>query len=580
MVKTNFIILVILFSFFTKAFCQNQNDSASVNKEFNTALDLYNTSKYQDAQIIFNKIAFDYQFNPKTTLSYLFDGKALLALKQFEQAEKVLNTLLDDYSSSNYSDEAMATLSKVFYEKGDYYSTFKELTILIEKTGSPVYSSYAKTTGEKISGNYLSVPQVIGLYDSTSNQKLKPYLMLLIGKMYMDKSAFGKAEVIFSKLLKDFPNSEEKSEAVTLYQHIVNEKHINPEAPVIGVMLPLSHVDGDALNATTEMLEGIKFAVDKYNKEHDLKIGLIIRDTERKNSKISEIKKEFENIPTLRAIIGPVFSDEVRDALKEFSSTDIPIISPTATDNDLTELDQNFFQANPSFDIRGKVMADYIYYVENKRKMAVLNAVEGYSPLLADAFVKEFEKLGGQIINRQTYNSNKTEYNDQVSKIAADSLSIEGVYLPLADKRDVPALLSNFAQHNLDLPIYGNQDWFLAKGYETYPSLSNKLTFTSDYFIDYSDTTLQYFSKSFFNQTNIDVDRNVLYGYDITNYLLSIIPSSPDRTVLKSNIESEIIFKGLHNNFYFDQSRVNKFINIIRYKDGKFQLIDKFKAGK
>ncbi len=573
------IITVLFLSLFTCLHAQSQNDSTLANTGFKQALDLYNSSQYQQAQKLFEKIAFEYKFSSKTTLAYLFDGKSLLALKQYGSAEKLLNDFVDEYPGSDYADEARATLAKSYYEGGDKYSAFKELTLLAEFTRSPIYSSYAKTTGEKIASKFLTVPQITGLLDSTGSSKVKPYLMLLTAKMQMDKAQFNKAENIFAQLLKQFPNSEEKSEAATLYQQITNNKSLSPATPIIGVILPLTGVSSDASNAASEILEGFKYAVDNYNKEHETKTGLLIRDTERNSKKIADIKNEFVNIPNLRAIIGPLFSDEVKDVLTDFKGSGIPIISPTATENGLTDMNQDFFQANPSFNIRGKVMADYIYYVENKRKISVLNAAEGYSPLLADAFIKEFESLGGQILTQQVYNSNQTLYNDQVSKIAADSLIVEGIYLPLADKRDVPAILSNFAQVNLDVAIYGNQDWFLAKGYETYPSMSNKLTFTSDYYIDYSDSTLDDFSKKFFALTNIDVDRNVLYGYDLANYILSVLPYAPDRSSLKNGLEGGTIYRGLHNNFYFDRSRVNKFLNIIRYKDGKFQLVDKFKTG-
>lgn len=577
--KLKLLIPVLFLLIFTPLYAQTQTNSADPAKEFEHAVNLYNTSNFAPAQKIFAKIASEDKFNPKTTISFLFDGKSLLALKQYKQCEDVLKEFLNNYRESSYCDEARATLAKAYYESGNKYAAFKELTSLAKNTGSPVYSSYAKTTAQKIAENYLTIDQVAGLSDSITAGKIKPFFMLIIGKMYMDKAYYNKAESIFAGLLKKYPGSEEKSEAATLYQHIANDENLSPETPIIGVMLPLTGVSSNASNAASEILEGIKYAVDKYNKDHDIKVGLIIRDTQRNNEKIEEIHNEFINIPNLRVILGPLFSDEVKQVLKDFNDSGIPILSPTATENNLTDLDPDFFQANPSFDIRGKVMADYIYYVENKRKISVLNAAQGYSPLLATAFVNEFTNIGGQILNHQVYNSSETEYTVQDSLIAADSLILEGVYLPLASKRDVPALLSNFAQVNLDVAIYGNQDWFPAKGYETYPSMSNKLTFTSDYYIDYTDTTLENFSRNFFAQTNVDVDRNVLYGYDLTNYVLSVLPYAPDRKSLKNGLESATIFRGLHNNFYFDQSRVNKFLNIVRYRDGKFQLVDKFKTG-
>ncbi len=61
-------------------------------------------------------------------------------------------------------------------------------------------------------------------------------------------------------------------------------------------------------------------------------------------------------------------------------------------------MSKNFYQANPTIFSRGKIFAQYIYFVENKRKLAILNSIEGYSPLLAASFTQEFEKLGGKIV--------------------------------------------------------------------------------------------------------------------------------------------------------------------------------------
>jgi hypothetical protein len=163
-------------------------------------------------------------------------------------------------------------------------------------------------------------------------------------------------------------------------------------------MLPLEENSAGEYTSqpALEILEGIKFAVDEYNKLRSDKIGLLVRDTKKDANEIKKIREEFSSLNSVISIIGPIFSNEVRIALQEFEDYDIPIISPTATDDDLTNISQNFFQANPSFSVRGKVMAQYVYYVENRRTVSVLNSIEGYSPVLAASFINEFEKLGGK----------------------------------------------------------------------------------------------------------------------------------------------------------------------------------------
>jgi len=579
MVRIKIFIFLILLSLCVNSFAQSSNILKDT-LEFNTGLSLYNASKFSDAQKVFSGIINSQPFNSNTTIAFLFDGKSLLALKKYNEALNILEDFINKFPQSNYIDEAKSTIAEIYFLQKNYYAALTELNSLIESTNSPDYDSYAKTTGQRLAENFLTISQIKNLYDSTSSIKVKPYLLLTLGKMYLDKGQPNQAQNTFAELLKLYPNSEEKNDAAVYYQHIMNEKQINPSLPLIGVMLPLTKVGEDAANASSEILEGIKFAVDKYNQEHNPKIGILIRDTERKNSKIEVIKNEFEHINSVRAIIGPIYSDEVKEALKDFDDTDIPIISPTATDDNLTEINKNFFQANLSFSMRGKVMADYIFYVENKKKMGVLNATTGYSPILAKSFIDEFQKLGGQIIVQQTYDVDSTSFSRQIFQITQDSSQIEGIYLPLSDKNDVPVILSQFAQFNLNAPIYGNQDWFLAKGYESYPALSNKLTFTSDYFIDYSDSSLEIFSRKFLRQTNINVDRNVLYGYDVANYLLPLVDESLSRSDLEKNILSGGIYKGFHNDIFFNKDRLNCIMNIVRYRNGKFELVDKFKAAK
>ncbi len=583
MPKIKLLIIIILITFYTGSYAQEAENQNNGKMEFQLALNLYESGQYQDALQLLDKIINRENLTSRTTVATLFKAESLLQLKKYDEAKKILDDFIHEFPGSRYINEARVVLTKINLEQNNYLDAFRELLTIIVKSDSSNYIKEAKAGSEKIALNYLTLNQIKSISDTTRSQNLKAYLLLLSGKMYLSNGNYDSAKIAFDNTTKLYPGTDEALEAGKLLQ-IKSDKTDSTftETPLIGVMLPISKIDsGDVSDASSEILAGIKFAISNYNQTHDSKIGLLIRNTERKREQIEKIKDEIINIPRVKVIVGPIYSDEVRETLDAFKDTDIPIISPTATENGLTDKYPNFFQANPSFAIRGKVMAQYIYYVENKRKMAVLNAIDGYSPLLANAFVEEFKELGGEILTEQSYRSNSFELSDQVSQIAADSLVLDGVYLPLADKRDVPAILSQFVQHNLNVPIYGNQDWFLAKGYETSPELSDKLTFTSDFYIDFNNNEYKKFSENFLNITNIDANRNVLYGYDMAEYLLDIVHNfNSSRDIIKKELESGKIFRGFHNNIFFDQNRVNKFLNIVRYRDGKFELVDKFKASK
>jgi branched-chain amino acid transport system substrate-binding protein len=377
--------------------------------------------------------------------------------------------------------------------------------------------------------------------------------------------------------MKNYSDSDEYDEAERLYSYSYQEK---PSYAVIGVMLPLE--TGPAGEYTfqpaVEILEGIKFAVDDFNRDRTDKVGLLIRDTKKNTEEIEKIRDEFASLNSIVAILGPIFSSEVRSTLEEFEDYNIPIISPTATDDDLTEISENFFQANPSFSTRGQVMAQYIFYVENKRVVSVLNSINGYSPLLSANFIEEFERLGGTILRRESFRDSTTDFSQQLSNIYSDSTVVEGIYVPISENSVTPYIFSELIKYYTKIPMYGNQDWFTAKGFETAPEISNNLVFTSDYFVDFNSDEYYNFNDHFISVTGKDVNRNVLYGFDAAKFLLTALRNSDyGRENLRAKIISGMISSGLHNSISFDERRINRYLNMVRYKDGVFELVDKFR---
>jgi branched-chain amino acid transport system substrate-binding protein len=567
----------MLLNFTTNVAYSQSVTAEEINNQFDDAVTLFDSEKYADALTGFDKIISKYNYNSKTTISEFFKAKIQLELKQYNQFKYTTDQFLEKYPNSNYVDEIRLLNTKYNLEIANYYNAFREILFIIEKTNSNAYEQKAKKIGEGISAKHLNDTQLDKLNSTFNSNEVKSYILLQKGKYFIRNGDSFSAKIMFEDLIEKYPESAEYSEAKKLVDYSFSAQ---PTTTVIGVMLPLeTNTAGENSNQpATEILEGIKFAVDEFNKLRSDKIGLIIRDTKKDINEILQIKEEFTSLNSLIAILGPIFSNEVRTTLEEFEDYDIPIISPTATDDDLTSLNHLFFQANPSFSVRGKLMAQYVFYVENKRAVSVMNSIEGYSPILAGSFSEEFENLGGKILKKVSFKNDLTDFSDPISKIFSDSLIIEGIYIPLSDNSVTPYILSELVKYGIKIPMYGNQDWFTAKGFETAAEISNNLIFESDYFVDFSSEAYNTFNEQFSSLTGKDVNRNVLYGYDATKFVLTAYRNSESsRKYLVDKMISGMINTGLHNNISFDERRVNKFLNIIRYRDGVFELVDKFR---
>ena len=576
MTKFRILTLLFLLLFCSFSYAQNEDD---INQEFRLALNFYDTQNYNDALQLFNRII-NYELNSKTTVSFLFKGKTLLKLNRQDEAVSTLNQFLNIFPNSEYTDEARMVLTKCYKEEGKYPDAFKELTQIISDGKSQDYINQAKLISKEIAINYLTPELIDNIYEGTISEKLKPFLLLVLGETYLTNGNSADGLKAFSQLDNLYPGSPEDLEAKNFTPSSVENYRSNSNLTLIGVMLPLFlNNPAQAKTPVTEILNGIKFAVSEYNRTHRDRIGLVIRDTERNSDKIKQIANEFKNIPAIKTVLGPVYSDEVMAAADAFAGSDIKVFSPTATDNDLARFDNNVYQANPSFAVRGKTMADFVFYNDKKIKMAVINSNSGYSQKLASAFINEYEKIGGQVLTHQIYPANSVEITQQVNQILPFANSLDGIYAPISDNNDATVILSSLVLDSLYLPMYGNQDWFLASGMETSTTLSNNLVMTSDYFIDFKDPKFIELSKKFFNETQSEMNRNVLYGYDAANYLLQILNETDnDPNKMAQFIYSGFSFKGVHNDLLFNENHVNKILNFIRYKDGVYQLIQRYNS--
>ncbi|MFC2103616.1 ABC transporter substrate-binding protein [Bacteroidota bacterium] len=581
MTQKFFTIIILLLISFTIISGQSYNEEQRIEAEFSRAVKLFDAKEYSSALTGFERIINNYELNSKTTASYFFKIKILIERNNLREAQRLALNFLEKFPSSKFIDEVRKLSIKAYLKDDRYYEAFREAVLLIDNTSSIVNRLEIKEIGENIANNFLSSSDIARLTERISSDKTLPYLLLQMGKLYLKERDTENAIKSLSQILREFPTSEEYAEAKNLYDNPVIPSLDNEGTSYIGVLLPLQKDESGRTTsaASDEILEGVKFAVSEFNKDREDKIGIIVRDTRNDAERINSLKIEFGNNSDIKAIIGPIFSNEVRVAIKSFEGTNLSIISPTATDNDLTSVSEDFYQANPPLSVRGKMMAQYVYFVENKTLLGVLNSIDGYSPLLAATFIEEFEKLGGTITVKATYKSKSYSLTDQIFKIASAD-TIQGLYIPLADKIDATVILSQMGQDSLYVPIYGNQDWFSARGFESAPGLSNMLTFSSDYFIDFSDPDYQKFSDNFSKIVGTEPNRNVLYGYDTAKYLLTIMRnSSSNRYAIKNKILSGLVSNGFHNNVSFDEYRINRFINIVRYKDGVFELIEKFRSG-
>lgn len=557
-----------------------QNISAELKKDFDKALEYYNSKKYDSALLYFQRVMNVKENNPRLTAANIFIAKVYLEQKKYSDVEKTIFSYLENYPESKYVEEAQTILLKSYIEKKDFGTSFEYAIKLINNSRSVQFKKSIKSLAENIALNQLTESEILNFKIDDLKDDTRAFLLFVTASVQLKNGERGTALSKLNEIISHYSDSDEYLSALELKKQI-NNAETNSKGVAVGVILSLTDKNSREIEVAKEILEGIKYAFHEYNNSNSEKIGLLLKDIKRDEQKIKDAVQEFVDNQNIKCLIGPIFSDDVRESVKQLNGSNICLISPTATDDDLRDISEYFFQANPSLSERAKIFAQYVYYVENKKSIAVINSIEGYSALLAASFSKEYERLGGKISAKETYKSKSFSLSDNFSRLISITGTYDGIYAPVSDKNDANAVLSQIIQSGLSVDLYGNQDWIAGKGYEPNDHITLKLTFDSDYFIDYNDKQYQEFAVNYKKTTGFEANRNALYGYDTAKYLLTVLRNiEPTRKNVKNKMESGINVNGYHNNISFDSSRSNKYINILRLNKGVFELVDKFRAGK
>ncbi|HRE10141.1 MAG TPA: penicillin-binding protein activator [Ignavibacteria bacterium] len=256
--------------------------------------------------------------------------------------------------------------------------------------------------------------------------------------------------------------------AVILFTGILflNPLKINSQNAVkIGVALPMfsDSEDGSKKQLGNEILDGIKFALQEYSKGAPVKVTLEVMDTKRDPVLASDIIRSFGEDESIIGVIGPVFSSELSESALNGPQFSLPIISPTATGDELAANYNYVFQLNPSYEVRGKLMADYLIKKNGLKNFAVIYE-ESYGDNFRKHFETEVKTMGGKVVIAQSYPKNPQNITEQIGAITKyireNDMFINAANLNLTQKQKLElsgvrwSLIDSSVSLNMDVSIY------------------------------------------------------------------------------------------------------------------------------
>lgn len=606
--KNLFITVMILLGLLLGSRDLFSQQQVAVDTLFYEGIQYYKNKDYKQALDIFQLLDRAYGDHSRLTASLLMQGKAYIHLSVYTKALEKFNKIINDFPRSSYLDDALYGKMIVYYKTGMMKKAAVSGMKLLEYGGDEQVLAKGADLTAAIMNTELSIVELQELLQEIQGERAKAAVTLQLAQREIDNQHYQTVIKIINQFLELYPESRYQTRMESL---LSRAERLGKDKIKIGVILPLSGKNSESGN---RLLNGIKFAVDQFNRESGSRIDIISHDSKSNIVKAVKAAKELSDNAEIMAIIGE-FDDEITAAVAGITqSFGVPLIAPTATMDGISSIGDGVFQPYSTLEMQGEILADYAVNGLGLKTFAILGSGDEYGKELRNAFAGAVISLGGEILIEQWYYEGAEQLKLQfeeirkvgIQKMIKDSLIIrvsdeewkeKYSEQPLQDgslyvKKSLPALVdstelkvtsidaiffpikkealvyvgSQFAFFNIDCRLFGSSSWYDEEFLHKYNTYIKGIYFVTDMFIDESNYSYIQFKNSFRTTFGITPDKMNIIGYDCARL---ISESMSDQIMSRSKIKESLAeikdFHGIGLDVFFNNMRVNTNLPLLQF---------------
>lgn len=194
----------------------------------------------------------------------------------------------------------------------------------------------------------------------------------------------------------------------------------------IGCYLPMT---GPAAAMGQMVWEGIQVAYKLKPKVLGQEVKLVLVDTKSDKIEAANAVSRLIEKDRVKAIIGEVISSDTLAGSPIAERAQVPNISPTATNPLVTQNKKFAFRACFADNLQGKVAARYAKnHLKVKRVAIIIDQAQDYCVGLSLYFMREFKRLGGEIVSLTHIQTGDQDFSGQIAAIKAKKPEL--IYAP------------------------------------------------------------------------------------------------------------------------------------------------------
>jgi branched-chain amino acid transport system substrate-binding protein len=304
----------------------------------------------------------------------------------------------------------------------------------------------------------------------------------------------------------------------------------------IGATFPLT---GDNASYGEHLKNAIEIKKDEINSQGGIggkMIDVIYQDDANDPKQSASNLQRFVSIDHTPAVIGSAGSNCSQAMVPIANSSKTVMISPTSSAAALSEAGPYFFRTCPSDAYQGLIIAQWIKN-EGYSKVGLFYVNNSWGVGMKDKFIKEFQKLGGEVVAVESGEELASDFRSQLTKL--QGAKPEALFMPTYAKQG-GRVVKQVRELGIKSPLFGADPWDVPDFRETAGSAAEGVKFTV--FDQYKGDEYQRMAREYQKRYGAEPDFIAASGYDCILVLTEAVKKiiTEGKQVTGENIENAL----------------------------------------
>jgi len=607
----NFIILLSLVNVVP---AQDYSDREKAIFEKN--LLLYTQGDYEQAEQNFSLVITKLPDSPLLTTNYLMLIKSQYKAGDYTSTIDQGKLFLKKFPESSYNDDVLFVMGNSYYQLNRYRTAATNWIYSLEATDDPRMGRKLETLISRVVMYKMNDDdRQILIPDISSSEDGEMLVNIAWAEKEFKEGQNFEARERLTESLQKYPDSRytnraEKLLASSGHQFSVNER--------LALLLPLSGFNEDVGKA---ILDGANLALEEYNNQHNINLEIAVKDYGQELITAINAFKDLSQNKNILAVVGPLENDITAACAAISHYEQLPLLSPTATENDLINFSDYFFQINTPIDIAAESIAQYALDSLKISRFATFAPIDDHFVKMVDKFKDTIEKAGAEICAQAWYYPGDQDVYKQFMKIKREGLklefsdslltklpdllpeqidslyseflsaeeektelnkskidsadipvtSIDGIFIPIF-KEDLQYIAPQIAYSNIQAQYLGNSDWYDIEQLKKNKNYINGIIFGTDGYLNEESWDYRQFRNEFRTKFKKSPTLYSVIGYDSFKYILQAYDTANpnmSRNQFLRNLRKLNTYNGVYRTVELSRKRVNQTLKLLKYNYGQ-----------